>query len=1330
MRIAMVWKRSHQALAIGVFVLVLVASSLVSPANAADESAAPTWREDFNQGIGAAHPYYSDGKTAALEATGEGTIRATLPGERLLEGFRVSATGLPGNRLVTVKARVRGKGDLLLALNSGNGWLYAPTHALTGDWQILTAAKAMGDRDKVLTIYFISSGKKQPGAVFEVDDVQVFVESPLEVADVELPPCKFEAEAFAAATGTVAEDATAGGKRLVADARALRLDGLPFPRTGRPVSVHVRIRTGTEKSRLNVVSTRTGRDQTIRSLALTSSPDWQWVCLPAVSVEEVGNGLSLVGRVDDAGTAPLAIDCVVLSIEAKLDAATLDAVQATTADAPSVCVAKTSQPPAIDGKPDDPCWAGAVAVSDFLAYDTFAPLAQPTTARFAYDATRLFVLLEAVEPVLDVAAQRRHEILAKATQRDGKVLSDDSCLVLLSPVGSEDAYEFSVNTLGTLLDARCRMSDLWSTRDVSWNADVDVAARQEDGYWVAELAIPLAELGVSAPLDGRRWQAAVARIARSRGELGTWNHSQGGAHRPVTMGTLVFGEPTAGLVPGKPLQMFEPGENSLEVAIHPRSSDANPTVAGIYLWSEVRSSDESVSRELTHVPGRTTRAKHTIDMHQSGPVEVTWGALDAATLRPLYVSPTIHTSVRSSQAMLTLSTEGSYRVVVNDQTVASGGSAANSRIRLPLRQGENVIAVEAADGAASLQLEGPADTHTSIRWRMNDAATKDALSSRLDDRTWPLAAPADEKPGGISTLGKSGTPTVFRHTMLLSHTRVWPKPLPALYIADNSVQHINFTATGLAGKRLLNWQVYLAVPAGYEVLGSTGYYGNQVATQPLFQCERVGDVTIDNGPLQLYRVTATKPLLPGRHEIMSTFQLMVRIADAKLAPPGSQSTWYYWTVANDGSLTEPQSSFTVEALPPLAGRQPKEFVLQLWGGLQRMDNDDLREPLLATLQAAGFNEFVSGDRWLADHRNKYGLRSQMLLSFQVWCIDVREHLKQHPDDRLIDRQGKPDDTLMCTSRLLGDGWPVVDRQIARELEENQPDVAQYDYEFPPMTGPHSCYCERCLEAFRSYSKLPEGAALSPDTIQAEHAEAWVDFMACRVARLLQKMKDSVHAARPGTKFSVYSGYHLPDNAARYGIDWRYLGKMRSTDIAGCGYGRPVPAIEDTLEAVNGIPAIFGVLLTPYRTELDRPVTPAGKARLLRRAIDATGGVLVYERRSVDGRWWYAVAEVSRLIASYEDLFLHARPEPIAGQDPANVQILRGKEATLVCVMNDSSKARNITLTLPVDLGDGNEFYSDQAVHAGETVRLELPPGGVAVYVFGGASDTVIPANRP
>lgn len=1301
-------------------ILSVVAIGLANTAFAS-ETTAPVWQETFDSGIAAAHTYFKDGNTAKLEATAEGTIRATLRGERTLEGFRVTATGLPANRMVTVKARVRGNGQVLVALNSASGWLYMPATTLTDQWQTLVASKTTAPKDSLMTVYFISPQKQQPGAVFEVDGIQIFASEPMSLADEAVPARKFEAEAFTVTPGAVSDDPQASGRQYAAHGNYLRLEGIVFPRTSQSVSVYARVRTGAQASRLELITARGGQGQTLRRLPLETSKQWQWVTLPSVSAEEVGSTMAVAGRVTKAGDASLAIDCIVLSTDAELTPAELDAAQGVQTDGPMAYVVKTAEAPVIDGKPDDACWADAAAITDFVTYNAFTPLAQPTKTRLLYDATHLYVLVEAREPVLDVVSQRRHELFAKITDRDDRVLRDDSFMLLVSPEGGDAGYEFSINTLGTLLDARSQMSDLWGTRDVTWNANAKVVAAAEDGYWVAEMAIPLADLGVTGQVDGQQWQAILARVAQTRGELGTWNHSLVGAHAPATLGTLVFGAQRAGVSPVSPLTSLEPGVTGFDVQLQGPVSDGGASGSGVYLWSQVRSLDGSVSQDVTYLSRDAAKQTHDITVAQAGSVQVRWIAMDAATLEPIYASPVIHTSVQSSLAKLTLSTDGAYRVVVNDQVIASGARASDVAVRLPLRQGENVIAVEAATGAAQLKLDGPTPLQTPVRWRVNDAATPDAVAAKLDDRTWPLASAADGAVGQTQMLGQQGKPAVFRHTMLQSHTRIWPKPHPAFYVAANSVEDINFTAMGLPGKQQMDWQMYIAVPEEYDVLGSTGHYGRHVAKQPLFECEPAGQITIEGAQMQRYRVRASKPVVPDRHYRMSVFQLMVRIADETIASPGSRSKWYYWTQANDGSMTEPPASFTVEALPALAGKQPEKFAIQLWGSIHVMDQQDLREPLLATLQAAGINEFCTADRWSADNGDTYGIRTQLLLSYHTWSNNVTGHLKEHPEDRLVDREGNVSNANMCMTQLLGSGWDIADEHIAKQLEERQPDIAQYDYEYPPMTGPHSCFCDRCLAAFRSYHKLPADAALSPAIVQEQYVDQWVDFMAYRVALLMVKMKASVHAARPGTKFSVYSGYNVPDNAARYGLDWNYLGQMRGADIFACGYGRPVQGIKDTLKAADGIPTLLGVLLHPYLPTLDQPVTPASKARLLRRAIDATGGVLIYKRSSMDGRWWYAIGEISRLIATYEDLFLHARPQAIAGQDPASVQVLRGKDASLVCVMNDTGKARAFTFTLPTELGSGKAFYTGEAVNAGASVQLTLEPGEVAVYAFGSAA---------
>jgi hypothetical protein len=341
----------------------------------------------------------------------------------------------------------------------------------------------------------------------------------------------------------------------------------------------------------------------------------------------------------------------------------------------------------------------------------------------------------------------------------------------------------------------------------------------------------------------------------------------------------------------------------------------------------------------------------------------------------------------------------------------------------------------------------------------------------------------------------------------------------------------------------------------------------------------------------------------------------------------------------------------------------------------------------------------------------------MRVNFEPWSLNLAPYLKDHPDERLIGADGKPNDRLMCLSLLLGEGWHAVRRALDEKLESVRPDTLDYDYEYSPVNGPHSCYCPRCLQAFRDDAKLPADTKVDPAAIKARYGTAWVDFMARRVARLFGRFRQTVHELSPATRFSVYSGYQTPDNPDRYGVDWRYVGQGQGCDRAGCGYGRPVEAIRATVDALQGIPLVCGALLVPYKHDVLRPVSPYTKAWLLRTLIDSTGGVLAYNRLSFDGRSWYAVAETTRVVAAYESVFIEGKRLSLPNLDSAQVQLVQRGNASLVCLMNGAGKPLALKVQLPAELGSGQEFYSGTPVNAGETRSYELAPGDAEVLVL-------------
>jgi hypothetical protein len=342
----------------------------------------------------------------------------------------------------------------------------------------------------------------------------------------------------------------------------------------------------------------------------------------------------------------------------------------------------------------------------------------------------------------------------------------------------------------------------------------------------------------------------------------------------------------------------------------------------------------------------------------------------------------------------------------------------------------------------------------------------------------------------------------------------------------------------------------------------------------------------------------------------------------------------------------------------------------------------------------------------------------MGFNFQPWSLDMKPYLTEHPDQRLVAQDGRPRDGYVCTTLLLGRSWHAVEAKLQEKIEAIRAHTMDYDYEYSPITGPHSCYCPRCLAEFRDFANLDPGVRLDAAVIRDQYARQWIDFMTHRVARLFRKFRDTIHRLAPGTKFSVYSGYQTPENPKRYGVDWGYVGEYQACDRAGCGYGRPADGIPTTLDGLNGIPALFGALVRPYDTQETIPPVPLTKARLLRRALDSTGGLLIYARLPMDGRSWYAMAETTRLVATYEDLFAAGKRTALSGCDEARVQVLGDGKTTLVCAINGGSGSLDLRLPLPIEAGGGREFYTQRRVTAGQTVSCTLPPGEAEVFVLG------------
>ena len=139
---------------------------------------------------------------------------------------------------------------------------------------------------------------------------------------------------------------------------------------------------------------------------------------------------------------------------------------------------------------------------------------------------------------------RDRGVVATLTERDGPLWKEDVFEVFLSPADPPAVYyEFEVNPLGALFDARIESPDGCRETmrvDISWNCPgFSARVRRREGLWSAVLKIPLAPM---APDGARAWRANFYRIDRGEpDEYSAWCPTMADPpdfHRPDKFGFL------------------------------------------------------------------------------------------------------------------------------------------------------------------------------------------------------------------------------------------------------------------------------------------------------------------------------------------------------------------------------------------------------------------------------------------------------------------------------------------------------------------------------------------------------------------------------------------------------------------------------------------------------------------------------------------------------------------------------------------------------------------------------------------------------------------------
>jgi len=185
-----------------------------------------------------------------------------------------------------------------------------------------------------------------------------------------------------------------------------------------------------------------------------------------------------------------------------------------------------AQPPVIDGRLDDAAWQSGIWYSNFATNEaTPAPAADKTEFKIGHDAQSLYIGVRLHVPA-------GYTPRATVTDRDGPMWRDDSLEVMLHVTPTTDEYiHWIINPAGHFYDALRVQGG--SLADISFNSSIKVATHIADDAWYAEIAIPLADLGLTDKTP-RTWAINIGRSSRSSGKMqfSSFARISGDAHQP------------------------------------------------------------------------------------------------------------------------------------------------------------------------------------------------------------------------------------------------------------------------------------------------------------------------------------------------------------------------------------------------------------------------------------------------------------------------------------------------------------------------------------------------------------------------------------------------------------------------------------------------------------------------------------------------------------------------------------------------------------------------------------------------------------------------------
>jgi hypothetical protein len=183
-------------------------------------------------------------------------------------------------------------------------------------------------------------------------------------------------------------------------------------------------------------------------------------------------------------------------------------------DARVAVAAATRAPITLDGRLDEPAWAGATPIGELVQTepDEGAAPTEATEVRVLRDDERLYFGVRCFD-------RTPSGIAATKIGRDAELEGDDHVLVVLETFGDRrNGFFFAVNPRGARAEGQ--IANNAEHENFDWDGIWDAAARVDESGWTAELAVPFKTLRFRREIAA--WGLNVQRYIARRQETDRW----------------------------------------------------------------------------------------------------------------------------------------------------------------------------------------------------------------------------------------------------------------------------------------------------------------------------------------------------------------------------------------------------------------------------------------------------------------------------------------------------------------------------------------------------------------------------------------------------------------------------------------------------------------------------------------------------------------------------------------------------------------------------------------------------------------------------------------